>query len=530
MSLIDQAQMYWHFAWDLKKYLKDPITLEQSRRVIENRLTNKSNNLLTIAQKTIYENIGGNSPYLPMLKMAGCEYGDLERMVLSDGIEAALGKLSDAGVYISIEEFKGRKEIVRGNHKFHVKTSDFDNPFSSNHLETSSSGSRSAGTRTMYDFDYITANWTMYILPMVDACDAQGAPYALWYPIMPGAGPAIVLSFTKGQIVPIKWFSPVDRSGFKQSLKNRLGTNYIVYMGRLLGAKLPTPEYVPLDEAWIVAQWLSDAEKNHGSCIIETYVSSAVRICQAASERKLNIAGTKFLVNGEPLTEAKRKEIEKTGATVCSIYGFVEAGFVGVSCFGENAGADDVHLFEDSFALIQHSREVPHAGVSVDAFLFTTLLPAAPKILLNVESGDYGLIETRTCGCKFEKLGFTKHISNIRGFDKLTSSGMTFVGTEIVRIIEEVLPAKFGGSSTDYQMIEEEDDKSLTKMSLIVNPTVGKVDEAKLIKTVIFELGKGNDAQRMMAEVWSKSQTVRIKREKPYTTARGKLMPLQMRK
>ena len=110
---------------------------------------------------------------------------------------------------------------------------------------------------------------------------------------------------------------------------------------------------------------------------------------------------------------------------------------------------------------------MPHAGVSVDAFLFTSFSPATPKILLNVESGDYGVIETRSCGCKFEELGFTDHIHNIRGFDKLSSAGMTFVGTDLVRIIEEVLPAKFGGASTDYQMVEEEDKKGHTRMSIV---------------------------------------------------------------
>lgn len=140
------------------------------------------------------------------------------------------------------------------------------------------------------------------------------------------------------------------------------------------------------------------------------------------------------------------------------------------------------------------------------------------------------MIETRNCGCQFEALGLTTHIHNIRGFDKLTSAGMTFVGTELVKVIEEILPAKFGGTSTDYQMVEEEDEKGHTRMSVVVSPGVGEIDEAELIQAVLTELGKGRDTQRMIAQVWSQAQTLRVKRAEPFVTARGKLLPLHIRK
>jgi len=527
MSLFGQVGMYWHFAWELRKFLGEPITLEQSRQTIKQRLENRDKNLFNIAKRAIYEN--DHSPYLKLLKFAGCEYGDFEKMMRSDGIEPTLKKLSEQGVYINIEEFKGKKEIVRGSETFRFKESDFDNPCISGHLEASSGASRSTGTRTIYDFDFLMANWSTYMVPMLDAFGVFSVPYAICYPIMPGAGPVVVLSYTKAGKTPSKWFSPVDKRGFKPSLKNRMGTNYIVHIGRLLGAKWPAPQYLTLDDAWQVAQWLADAIQERGGGCLNTYVSAAVKICKAAKEKGLDIKGAKFLISGEPITKQKRQEIESVGAHVCPIYGFMEAGFVGVGCFSP-ASDDDTHFFKDSFALIQHPREVPHAGVSVDAFLFTTLLPSAPKILLNVESGDYGLIESRSCGCRFDELGFTDHIYNIRGFDKLTSEGMTFIGTDLVRIIEEVLPARFGGSSTNYQMVEEEDEKGQTRMNIIVSPEVGAINEDELIKTVLAELSRGKDTQRMMAEVWAQAKTLRVKRIQPFTTARGKLLPLHILK
>jgi len=527
MSFIAQARMYWRFAWGLRGFLREPITLEQSREIVRQRLQNRDRNLLALVKRTIFEN--ENSPYLKLVRLAGCEYGDFEHSVRTNGIEDTLRKLCQEGIYISIEEFKGKKQVARGGKLFNFKEKDFDNPYLSGHLETSSSGSRSAGTRTIYDFDFMAAMYTVHHLIRLDVYGITAVPFAIWLPIMPGGGPDTILSIAKGGITPVKWFSPVHKKGFKPSLKNRIGTDYIVYMGRFFGARLPTPEYVALDDAWIVAQWMADTIKKEGRCCMLTYTSSAVRICQSARRKGLDIAGAKFIIGGEPITAAKRKEIEMAGASAYPAYGLSEAGVVGSGCAAP-ASADDIHLFKDAFALIQHRREVPHARLPVDAFLITTLLPSAPKILFNVESGDSGMIETRSCGCKFEELGFTDHIHNIRGFDKLTGEGMTFIGTDLLQIIEEVLPSKFGGTSTDYQMVEEEDEQGHTHMSIVVSPEVGTINEAELVQTVLAELEKGQDSQRMMAQVWSQAGTLRVKRGQPFSTGQGKLLPLHIQR
>jgi phenylacetate-coenzyme A ligase PaaK-like adenylate-forming protein len=252
-------------------------------------------------------------------------------------------------------------------------------------------------------------------------------------------------------------------------------------------------------------------------------------VCHAAKDKGIDIAGARFLMGGEPVTENKRKEIESTGALACVGYATSEAGFVGANCFNPVI-SDDVHLFKDSFALIQHKRIVPHADITVDAFLVTSLLPATPKVLLNTESGDYGVVESRNCGCDFDKLGFNKHLYNIRGFDRLTSEGMNFFGSDLVRIIEEVLPAKYGGTSTDYQIVEDEEEQGQTKMNILVNPRLGDIDEAGLIRLVLDELAEGGDAPRMMSQIWLQTETLRVKRVKPITTVTGKLLPLHIQR
>ncbi len=77
---------------------------------------------------------------------------------------------------------------------------------------------------------------------------------------------------------------------------------------------------------------------------------------------------------------------------------------------------------------------------------------------------------------------------------------------------------------------EEEDAQGQTRMSVLVSPELGEVDEEQLVRTILAELAKENDSQRMMARVWADAGTLRVRRERPLTTARGKLLPLHIAK
>lgn len=527
MSLFGQVGMYWRLALGLRKFLSEPITLEQCHEIINYGLEVRERNLLDVVRKTIYDN--KNSPYLKLLKLVGCEYGDFERMVCSDGIEPALVKLAKEGVYVSIEEFKGKKEVTRGGKIFRFKESDFDNPLLVQYFEYRTGASRSSGTRVIMNLSRYYHH-AAYSGVTFAAHSIWGSPVLLWLPILPSAaGLGTMFRLAKMGNPPIRWFSQVEAKAVRPSLTKRLATYYVVYTGRLFRTPLPKPEYVSLDRAYVVAGCMAGVLEKGRGCIVETYTNSAIRACHAARERQLDISGSTFIVGGEPLTGAKLKEIRAAGAKVINQYASADMGLVGFGCANPVAD-DDVHQFMDGSAIIQHKRQVPSGGAAVDAFLFTSLLPAAAKILLNVESGDYGVIEKRDCGCKLGELGLTNHIYHIQGFDKLTGEGMTFIGTDLLRIIEEVLPAKFGGASTDYQMVEEEDDKGHTLVSVVVSPEVGAIDEDELIQTILAELSRGNDTQRMMAEIWSQAKILRVKRRRPHITAGGKLLPLHIQK
>jgi hypothetical protein len=519
--------MYWGFAWGLREFLKKPINLEQCRGIVQNGLKNREQNLLDTTKKTVFDN--RNNPYLELLKLVGCEYSDFKNMVCSYGIESTLHRLRDAGVYISCEEFKGQKEVVRSGKVFRFRESDFDNPFLVQHFEGSTGGSRSSGTRVIINLGrYYRSAASIGVT--FDAHGIWGSPVILWYPILPSVAWLVtMLCLAKIGKTPIRWLSQVKTEEVKPSLAKRLATYYAVYAGRLFGAAIPKPEYIDLEHSYKVAGYISETLRKGQGCIVMTYTNSAVRACQAAGERKLDIFGATFIVGGEPLTEAKLKEIRAVGANAINWYVGADVGLVGYGCVNPME-VGDIHHFMDSKAIIQHKRQAPFGNVDVSAFLFTSLLPTAAKIMLNVENGDYGVIEKRDCGCKLGELGFTNHIYNIRGFDKLTGEGMTFIGTDLLRVIEEVLPARFGGASIDYQMVEEEDERGHTRMSVLVSPEVGVIDEDELIKIVISELSKGKDYQRVMAEIWSQAKTLRVKRIRPYITAAGKLLPLHIHK
>jgi hypothetical protein len=75
-------------------------------------------------------------------------------------------------------------------------------------------------------------------------------------------------------------------------------------------------------------------------------------------------------------------------------------------------------------------------------------------VLLNLSLGDHARLERRACGCPLERLGWDTHLETIRSFEKLTAAGMNFLDVDVIRVLEEILPARFGGGPTDYQLQE----------------------------------------------------------------------------
>jgi hypothetical protein len=147
--------------------------------------------------------------------------------------------------------------------------------------------------------------------------------------------------------------------------------------------------------------------------------------------------------------------------------------------------------------------------------------------MLNFVSDDYAIIGERRCGCPLEALGYTTHMHTIRSWEKLTSEGMSFIGHDLIRLIEEVLPAHFGGTPADYQFVEDERD-GLPKVDLLVSPRVGPVDEGAVVATVLGFLDDTQGAQTRRADPWRQATTVSVLRREPIATASSKVLALHV--
>jgi hypothetical protein len=524
MTTLGDYMTYGRFALGLRNYLRHTIRLEEAQAIVLKRMQERETNFLRLVERGIFGY--PQSPYLPLLRLAHCELGDIQKMVRTKGLENTLLALRQAGVYITFEEFKGREPIVRHGQTIRAHPQGFDNPhLGPYYYQAKSGGSTGAGTRVQIDLDHQAAQ-APHLMLAREAHGVLDVPTALWYGILPDdTGVGVLLRQARFGHLAEKWFSPIVATEINSSLRNRFATHAFVTLSRLLGAPFPHPRPLSFDRAAVLAQWASQRLKTHGKCLIRCHVSPALRVCLAARELGLDLTGATFMGGGEPPTPAKIREIRSTGARWVPTYFFTEHGAVGLGC-ARPADDNDLHFLKDALAVIQYARRVPSSELTVEAFHYTSLLPTAPKVLLNVETDDYGVIEHRSCGCPLAALGFTEHLRHVRSFRKLTGEGVTLVGSDMLNILEEVLPARFGGSPLDYQLLEEEDEKGFTRLSLIVSPRVKIEDESTLIQVVLDALGRASVAGQIARTIWKKSGALRVKRMEPICTERGKLMPL----
>jgi hypothetical protein len=523
-SVLKSAKMYGQFALGLRRFLKNPPQAEVARAEVEKNLRNRERNFLRIAQHGIYDN--PRSPYWKLLQNAGVEFGDLVRMTEANGLDDTLRELRAKDIYVSFEEFKGRTPIVRGSFTLDVSDKDFDNPRLRSFYEGQTSGSTGAGTRVAMDLDHMSAmmNECMVYMSMMDDLNV---PTAVWFPVLPASsGLMSILMCRVLGLKTEKWFTPVTSEQMTTPFRYRVATEYARGMARLWGVPIPSPEPVSIADAGTVARWAHQQATKTGSCILISYVSLGVRISVAAQEIGLDLTCVHFVGAGEPPTPAKVRAIRKSGATFMSSYAFSEGGIVGLSCRNP-LGDNDLHLFRDAWGLIQSPVQVPGSTIVVDAFCFTALLPTVPKIIFNVELDDYGILDQRDCGCPMQAAGFPDHVRDIFSFRKLTGEGMTLVGSTMLRIMEEVLPTKFGGTALDYQLVEEEDENGFTRLTFVVSPTVGSVDEQDLIDTVLDEVSRDSPGADLARTVWRSAGTLRVKREDPTWSTLGKLLSLR---
>ena len=502
------------------------MTVGEAMAIVQDRLRNRERNFLTVVEQGVFAN--PRSPYRKLLDSIGCTLNDVRELLAHEGLDGTLLRLRERGVYVSFEEFKGTVPIVRGSLTLHTTPADFDNPTAARYYSTTTGGSTGVGRRVQLDLEHLHALLPGRIV-VRHVQGITGVPAASWSDLPPGGGlKGVLLQAAAGEDAT-HWFSARALGGREVPVRFRVATHATLAVARAAGASVSWPIFLPFEQAGQLAHWARDQVRQHGACTIHASVSRILRIAVAANAEGIDLTGTVLRGGGEPPTPAKVSQITSTGATFRSSYAFTEVGTVGSSCLNAD-GPNDQHFMEDHLAMIQASRTVPGFSIEVPAFCYTSLLSSAPKLLLNVESDDYGTVDRRPCGCTWEGLGFRQHIRDIRSFRKLTGEGVTLVGSDMERILDELLPARFGGSGLDYQFVEEEDDRGFTRLMLRVAPHVKLADESEVVDFVLRALDGAGGGASLAQATWRQAGTLRLRRESPTMTGRGKMMPLDLGK
>ena len=291
--------MAGRYAAGLPAFLRHPLSPSDCRRLIAEQLAARTGSFLDLVDRAVFRRAG--SPYLPLFVSAGIGYPELKRLTTVYGVEEALEKLRDAGIWLSLEEFKGRKPIVRNGTSYPVNSEAFDNPLIESQFEGRTGGSRGPARRLLLDLDLLSHDAACHALHL-EAFGLTGRPFGVWRPAPPDNSgiKKVLMQARLGRSVD-RWFIQAPLRARGGDLKYFLFTWQTLLRCRLSGIPQASPEYTPLAQARVVASWLAEQCRAGRPAYLDTLVSSAVRVAQAATDAGLDIRGSFFRVGGEPL-------------------------------------------------------------------------------------------------------------------------------------------------------------------------------------------------------------------------------------
>jgi len=199
-----------------------------------------------------------------------------------------------------------------------------------------------------------------------------------------------------------RWFSQSEFRVSRELWKSWCFTRYAVGHEPATGAALPDARIRAAGPSSGGGRWLAQKKAQGTPGYLDVAVSSAVRVCLAARQHGLDIAGRCSVSAANPSPRRGLGSSRRRLPALCH-YHLAEVGRLGVAVY-RASGRDEVHVVTDSIALLQ--REAVRGGATVGALFCSTLHPAVPKLMVNVELGDCGVLSERTCGCPFDRLGF----------------------------------------------------------------------------------------------------------------------------
>jgi len=488
-----------------------PAGVEEQLR---DRLAHRTENFLESAERLVFAN--PRSPYRPLLETAGYDWPSVRQLVMTRGLDAALDQLCADGVYVRIQEFKGLEPAVRQGRTFNFQERDFANPLVRAALRVRSSGSRSRGTQTNISeeefLERVRFRWWL-----LERYGLHERAAVTWQNLPQGVTTLLQAAVTGRQAT---CFTLLGSPSWGYAL--------LILAARLLsGVRVPFIQWATAEQAAKLARYIGRANTPRGT-LLTTFVNPALRLVVAAEEAGIDMGDVAFLIGGEPVTPLKYEQFIRRGHRVLSAFAFTEFGTAAWTC-PRGREVDDLHVLTDRAAVRQYPRPVGQDGDTVPAYLFSSLLPHARHVMINVETGDYGGLEERRCGCFLEETGFSLHMHTIRSFEKLTAEGMTFIGPGLITLLEEDLPREFGGDVRHYQLVEGEDRRGFTHLYLLVSPQVGAIDEDSVRRRVLRAIEEHHllpRRGRTIQHIWERAGTLQVLRRDPLATATGKVLHL----
>ncbi len=166
-------------------------------------------------------------------------------------MEGALCTLLRCGVYLTVDEFKGRRPVVRGTARLTVEPDQLRNPLSAFHVPLRSGGSRSGGTPVAMDLGFIR-DCAVDTALFFAARGGTTWKKADWE--VPGGGAVFrLLKYASFGVPPARWFSQIDPGAAGLHLRYRWSGRLMRWAGRMSGVSLPRPTHVPLQNPLAIA-------------------------------------------------------------------------------------------------------------------------------------------------------------------------------------------------------------------------------------------------------------------------------------
>src|SRR5262249_47180421 len=147
----------------------------------------------------------------------------------------------------------------------------------------------------------------------------------------------------------------------------------LIRLASLLSPRpVPAIQHVPTAEPGPILEWMTAVRRADRTPHLHTFASAAVRVCQAALERGVELRGAQFTLIGEPTSAARLAVLERVGGYGVPIYGITEVGPLAHGCL-RRSSPSELHLNEDRIAVIQARDAGGVGGLPERALLLSTL-------------------------------------------------------------------------------------------------------------------------------------------------------------